>query len=148
MLSMLYDKDLTVPDAASAVQLEQRVRAKVPNPFNAAALRAKSKDKKIVDKPEQLRGPQMQVAKRIASSPVSPRIHTTQLDLMHRRLTCTIQLVCRLRPHLQLHPSWLLARMSKSAVSILLRPKNRCPRNACHVARYGLARSVFLRIKA
>ena len=44
---MLYDKDLTVSNAARAVQLEQRVRAKVPNPFNAAALRAKAKEKNL-----------------------------------------------------------------------------------------------------
>ena len=50
----MFDKTLTVPDVASAVQLEQRVRAKVQTPYNAAALRAKSKDKQ-----HQIRMPQM-----------------------------------------------------------------------------------------
>ena len=33
-LRIAYDKNLTVPETASAVQLEQRVRAKVQTPFN------------------------------------------------------------------------------------------------------------------
>jgi hypothetical protein len=49
VLSMLFDKNLTVPDSASAVQLEERARATVPNPFNTMSLRAKSKDKKNPD---------------------------------------------------------------------------------------------------
>mmetsp|Transcript_33861 Transcript_33861/g.71035 ORF Transcript_33861/g.71035 Transcript_33861/m.71035 type:complete len:102 (-) Transcript_33861:292-597(-) len=44
VLSILYNKELTVPDAASSVQLEQKVNAKVVNPFNAVALRVKEKN--------------------------------------------------------------------------------------------------------
>ncbi len=73
VLSMLFDKTLTVPDIASAVQLEERPRPKVPNPYNALALRKQSKKKnlEVVDKPQQLWEPQMQVGKKVASIPVS-----------------------------------------------------------------------------
>ena len=71
VLSMLFDKNLTVPDIASAVQLENRARPKVANPFNALSLRKQSKEKKVVEKPQQLWEPQMQVGKKVASFPVS-----------------------------------------------------------------------------
>ena len=67
VLSMLFDKNLTVPDNASAVQLEERARPKVSNPVNALSLRKKSKEKKIVDKPQQLWAPRMQLGRRIPS---------------------------------------------------------------------------------
>jgi hypothetical protein len=57
VLSMLFDKTLTVPDIASAVQLKERARPKVPNPFNALALRKQSNEKKVVDKAQQLSTP-------------------------------------------------------------------------------------------
>jgi hypothetical protein len=65
---MLFDKHLTVPDIASAVQLEERPRLKVANPYNAVALRKQAKEKKVVSiKPEQLWEPQMQVGKKVVS---------------------------------------------------------------------------------
>ena len=71
VLSMLFDKTLTVPDIASAGQLEERPRPKVPNPYNALALHKQSKENKVVNKPQQLWEPQMQVGKKVASIPVS-----------------------------------------------------------------------------
>ena len=75
VVSMLFDKHLKVPDIASAVQIEERPRPKVPNPYNTLALRKQAKEKKekkAVDKIEQLWEPQMQVGKKVASIPVSP----------------------------------------------------------------------------
>ena len=69
---MLFDKNVTVPDITSAVQLEERPRPKVANPYNTLALRKQAKEKKaVVDKPEQVWEPHVQVGKRIASIPVS-----------------------------------------------------------------------------
>jgi hypothetical protein len=106
---MLFDKNLTVPDSASAVQVEDRARAKVPDPFNALSLCKKSKDKKIVDKPTQLWEPQMQVGKKIASIQVSELRLTWKLSIlkvMHR--TCRKQVLrrrFRLPRFPRLHPS-------------------------------------------
>ena len=68
---MLFDKNLTVPDIASAVQLEERTRPKVANPYNTLALRKQAKEKKVDKKPEQVWEPHVQVGKKVASIPVS-----------------------------------------------------------------------------
>jgi hypothetical protein len=69
---MLFDKNVTVPDFASTVLLEERSRPKVANPYNTLALRKQAKEKKaVVDTPEQVWEPHVQVGKRIASIPVS-----------------------------------------------------------------------------
>ncbi len=53
---------MTVPDIASAVQLEERPRPKAANPYNTLALRKQAQEKKVVAiKPEQLWVPHMQV---------------------------------------------------------------------------------------
>jgi hypothetical protein len=73
VLSMLFDKNVTVQDIASAVQLEERPRPKVSNPYNTLALRKQAKEKKVVvDKPEQVWEPHVQVGKKVASIQVSP----------------------------------------------------------------------------
>ncbi len=69
---MIFDKNVTVPDIASAVLLEERPRPKVANPYNTLALRKQAKEKKVVDKPEQVWEPHVQVGKKVASLPVSP----------------------------------------------------------------------------
>jgi hypothetical protein len=71
VLSMLFDKNLTVPDIASAVQLEERTRPKVANPYNTLALRKQAKEKKVDKKPEQVWEPHVQVGRKVASDPVS-----------------------------------------------------------------------------
>jgi hypothetical protein len=68
---MLFDKNLTVPDIASAVQLEERPRPKVANPYNTLALRKQAKEKKVDKKSEQVWEPHVQVGKKVASNPVS-----------------------------------------------------------------------------
>ena len=67
---LLFDKHLTVPNIASAVQMQERPRPTVANLYNTVALH-KSKEKKIVDKVEQLWEPQMQVHKTAPSKQVS-----------------------------------------------------------------------------
>ena len=69
---MLYDKDLVVPDKASAVQLEKRVKAKVANPFNMKKLREAAKEQAKVEPPAQIWNPQIQVGKRI--TPAAPAV--------------------------------------------------------------------------
>ncbi len=44
---MLFDKHVTVPDIAGAVQLEERPRPKVANPYNTLALGKQAKEKKV-----------------------------------------------------------------------------------------------------
>ncbi len=67
---MLFDKNLTVPDIARAVQLEERPRQKVANPYNTLDLRKQAKEKKVVDKkPAQVWEPHVQVGKKVASIP-------------------------------------------------------------------------------
>jgi hypothetical protein len=44
LMSMLINKDLTVPAMYSAVHLKKRVQAAVADSFNAAALGAKQKE--------------------------------------------------------------------------------------------------------
>jgi hypothetical protein len=58
-MSMLFQQELTVPVVDSKVQLKGRVKATVANPFNAAALRAK--EKKAIEKVEQMWNPMLQV---------------------------------------------------------------------------------------
>ncbi len=58
-MSMLFQPELTVPAVDSKVQLKGRVKAAVANPFNAAALRAK--EKKAIEKVEQMLNPTLQV---------------------------------------------------------------------------------------
>ena len=41
IMSMIFKTALTVPDGESAVQIKNRVKAKVQNPYNAGALKAK-----------------------------------------------------------------------------------------------------------
>ena len=41
IMSMIFNTALTVPDGESAVQIKNRVKAKVQNPYNAGALKAK-----------------------------------------------------------------------------------------------------------
>ena len=91
VLSMLFDKNLTVPDIASAVQLEE---PKVPNPYNALALRKQSKEKKVVDKPEQLWESQMQVGKKVGSIPVR-NVCFAQKILYTEHHVCTEHAECR-----------------------------------------------------
>ena len=59
VMSMLFQPELTVPAVDSKVQLKGRVKAAVANPFNAAALRAK--EKKAIEKVEQMWNPTLQV---------------------------------------------------------------------------------------
>ena len=70
---MLYDKDLAVPDKASAVQLEKRFKAKVANPFNMKKLREAAKEQAKVEPPAQIWNPQIQVGKRI--TPAAPAVN-------------------------------------------------------------------------
>jgi hypothetical protein len=91
---------------------KKRVRAPVPNPFNALSLHAKSKDKRTACQQEQLWAPQMQVGKRMATIPVSPRSLAPLLVLMRIRRTCRIPLMLRPRPRLHLFLSKFLARLS------------------------------------
>jgi hypothetical protein len=41
IMSMIFNTALTVPDVESAVQIKNRVKAKVQNPYKAGALKAK-----------------------------------------------------------------------------------------------------------
>ena len=77
IVSMLYDKDLVVPDKASAVQLEKRVKAEVPNPFNMKKLREAAKEQAKVEPPAQIWNPQIQVGKRI--TPAAPAVNPPPL---------------------------------------------------------------------
>ena len=79
VLSMLYDKKLSVPDKASAVQLEKRIRSKAPNPFNAKKLRETAKHHAKVEPPEQIWEPQIQVGKRITPPEPAPAVNPPPL---------------------------------------------------------------------
>ena len=49
VITILFDKNVTVPDTLSARQLKQRERAIIANPFTAADLRKKEKECKAKD---------------------------------------------------------------------------------------------------
>jgi hypothetical protein len=85
---MLFDKNLTVPEIASAVQLKERPRPKVPNPYNALGLRKQTRENKVVDKPQQLPvwEPQMQVGKKVASILVSQVCFAQKMYTEHHAL--------------------------------------------------------------
>ena len=75
---MLFAKELTVPDQASAVQLGMWVKGKVPTPFNAAVLRSKAaKENQWSSSPNRW-NPQIQVRtwKRIPPTEAAPSIST------------------------------------------------------------------------
>ena len=81
VLSMLYDKDLSVPDKASAVQLEKQIRLKAPNPFNAKQLREAAKKRAKEEPPEQIWEPQLQVGTRINPPVPAPAVNPHSLLL-------------------------------------------------------------------
>ena len=63
-----------------------------------------------------------------------PCFHPSQLDQMHSRQNCrSLHAMAEASP-----PFTPVAAPDKESASMLLRPKNRCPKNAFRVARYGI----------
>ena len=72
VLSMMYDKNLIIPDNASAVQLEQsrsEGQSYGSEPIQCGSS-SKAKEKKHVEKTEQIWAPHIQVGKRVPTSDV------------------------------------------------------------------------------
>ena len=101
IVSMLYDKELRVPDKASAVQIEKRVNAPVANPFNAAAIRAKvGKEKSKAPPPKQFWHPQIQVGKRIPPPEVATTLFPINIQAAFTVYSLTCRSPCRRRKRL------------------------------------------------
>ena len=94
IMSMIFNTALTVPDVESAVQIKNRVKAKVQNPFNAGALKAKiHKEARETAKTEAMWEAQPQVFESIvgegsvvASITVPPKVAPMDPHLVSHRL--------------------------------------------------------------
>ena len=91
IMSMIFNTALTVPDVESAVQIKNRVKAKVQNPFNAGALKVKKrKEARETAKTEAMWEAQPQVFESIvgegsAVASITPRV-PPKVAAMHRHL--------------------------------------------------------------